>query len=85
VAVPGTSIAAHAQSGGDIDNYRYSAPEVLWPKDHGRGKIFMTKESDVYGMGMVVYEASFHRPISSGPGVKSHVNPLGLDGEYAVL
>ena len=45
----------------------------------------MTKESDVYGMGMVVYEASFHRPISSGPGVKSHVNPLGLDGEYAVL
>lgn len=85
MAVPGTSIAAYAQSGGDIDSYRYSAPEVLWPKDYDRGKLIMTKESDVYGMGMVAYEASFHHPISSGSGVESHASLLGFDGEYAIL
>lgn len=58
VAVPGTSAAGHVQSGGDIDNYRYSAPEIQWPEDHGMDKILITKESDVYGMGMVVYEVS---------------------------
>jgi len=56
VAVPGTSVASHMQSGGDIDNYRYSAPEIQWPEDYGTDKIVITKESDVYGMGMIVYE-----------------------------
>ena len=60
VAVPDTSIAGHDQSGGDVDNYRYSAPEIQWHDDGDTDKILITKESDVYGMGMVAYEASFH-------------------------
>jgi len=85
VAVPGTSVASHIQSGGDIDNYRYSAPEIQWPEDHGADKILITKESDVYGIGMIVYEVSSHRHMSSEPRVESHLNLLGLDGEHAVL
>jgi len=56
VAVPGTSIADHKQSEGGTDSYRYSAPEVQWPEDHGNDKVLITKGSDVYGMGMVAYE-----------------------------
>ena len=87
VAVPGTSIAAHSQSGldGDIDEYRYSAPEIQWRDDGGVGKILITKESDVYGMGMVAYEVSSHHPASSGPRVGSHVSFLGLDGDCTIL
>ena len=85
MAVPGTSVAGHMQSGGDIDNYRYSAPEIQWPEEHGMDEILITKESDVYGMAMVVYEASSHRPTSSGPRLESHANLPGLDGERAIL
>ncbi|KAF9650321.1 kinase-like protein [Thelephora ganbajun] len=59
VAVPGTSIAGwHVQSAldGEVDDYRYSAPEIQWPEDYGMDKILITKESDVYGMAMVIYE-----------------------------
>ena len=67
VAVPGTSIAGHSQSGlDDIDKYRYSAPEVQWRDGNEPEKILITKESDVYGMAMVAYEASSQRPVSSG-------------------
>ena len=60
MAAPGTSIASHVQSAGDIADYRYSAPEVQWPEDDAIDDILLiTKESDVYGMGMVVYEAGF--------------------------
>ena len=60
VAVPDTPTPGHTQSGGngDIDDYRYWAPEIQWPEDHGMDEILLTKESDVYGMGMVAYEAS---------------------------
>lgn len=74
--VPGTSVANHVQSGQeDIVEYRYLAPEVQWLEDNTADKgdttdkILITKESDVYGMGMVAYEASFHRMVSSGPRV----------------
>lgn len=46
----------HVQSGGDV--YRYLAPELQWRDDGETDKIFPTEESDVYGMGMVAYEAS---------------------------
>ena len=51
-----TSIAGHVQSGGD--KYRYLAPEIQWRDDGEMDKILPTEESDVYGMGMVAYEAS---------------------------
>ena len=63
MAVPGTSIAGHVQSvlDGDIEDYRNMAPEIHSPEEHDTGatdKIIVTKEGDVYGMGMVAYEAS---------------------------
>ena len=85
MAVPGTSTAGHIQSEGDVDNYRYSAPEIQWPEDHGKDEILITKESDVYGMGMVAYEASSHRPVPSDPKIKSHVDPVGLDRKRAIF
>ena len=58
VPVPDTSIVGHVQSGGDIDNCRYFAPELHQSEGRGVDEITATRESDVYGMGMVVYEAS---------------------------
>ena len=70
MATPGTSIAGHIQSGVDGDNAddgrRYTEPEILLADDLYPGKvdsILATKEGDVYGMAMVVYEASYHCPV----------------------
>ena len=48
-----------------INKYRYSAPEI-WSVG-----ACITKESDVYGIGMVAYEASYHYPVSSGSNLMS--------------
>ena len=86
VAVSGTSVADHLQSelNENINDHRFVAPEIQWPEEHDPGrtdKILVTKESDVYGIGMVVYTVCFHCLVSSGPRVKSHVDLLpGLDG-----
>ena len=55
------------QSMGDTDNYRYSAPETQFPKDQGEGITPITRQRDVYGMGMITYEASSHIPVSPSP------------------
>lgn len=67
-----------AQSEGDIGSYRYSAPELHRTKGDGMNEIRPTKESDVYGMGMVVYEVSSFPLVSSGRGAQSHTGLLGL-------
>lgn len=72
MAVPGTSIAGHVQSAldGVIDDHRYMGPEILSPDELCCGsvdKILATKENDVYGMGMVVYEVGSHCPVSIPP------------------
>lgn len=76
MALPGTSIASHTQSGGGggIDDYRYWAPEIQWPEDYGMDKTIITTESDVYGMGMVAYEVSFRCPAPPDLSVISRVN-----------
>ena len=56
------------QSVGDIDNYRYSAPETRFPKDHSEAVTPVTYERDIYGMGMIAYEVSSRSPGSSSPG-----------------
>jgi len=73
------------QSGGDIDHHRYSAPEIQWPEDHDEDRILITKESDVYGIGMVAYEVSSHLPVSSDRRIKSHIDLVGLDREHAIF
>ena len=58
VAVPGTSTAGHVSSTLDsIDDFRCSAPEILLPEEYGMDEVCITKESDIYGMAMVTYEA----------------------------
>ena len=75
VATPGTPAESYEKPRGYINNYRYSAPEVRWPEDRYKDRILISKESDVYGMGMVAYEASSHPRVSSGSRVESHANP----------
>ena len=72
MAVPGTSITGHVQSAvdGDIDDYRYMGPEILLLVELNCGnvdKILATKENDVYGMSMVVYEVGSHCPVFIRP------------------
>ena len=52
---------------GDIDNYRYSAPETRFPKYCSESVTPITYEKDMYTMGMIIYEASSYHPGSSGP------------------
>lgn len=39
---------------------RWMAPELLLPEDYGLPRCIPTKESDMYALGMVIYEAGFH-------------------------
>ena len=71
--------------GGEADDSRYSAPEIQRPEDYGLDNILLTRESDVYEMAMVIYEARYYRTVSSGPKVRSHASLLGFDGEQTVL
>ena len=46
---------------GDSDDFGYTAPEIALPEDFGNvDNTLATKEGDVYGIGMVAYEASSH-------------------------
>jgi len=58
VPVPDISVVGDVQSEGDVDYGRYSAPELHPSEDRGVDEISVTRESDVYGMGMIIYEAS---------------------------
>ena len=82
VAVPNTSVADHKQSTLDVDpfDYRYVAPEVQWPEYYHRDEVLITKQSDVFEMAMVIYEASPYRGLS-GPVVQAHPRFPGLIGE----
>ena len=54
------------QARGDFDNHRYSAPETQFPGDHSRHITPNENTTDIYGMGTIIYEVSFHCP--GGPG-----------------
>ena len=70
VTALGTSNAGRGQPtpGGDADDSRYSAPEIQRPEDYGLDNILLTKESDMYEMAMVIYEARYYRPDCLGRG-----------------
>jgi len=66
LAVRGTSTAGHLRLWGGVDNDWYPAPELHTTQDHGADlALFRTQKSDVYGIGMIIYEASPHHPASS--------------------
>lgn len=39
--------------------WRWAAPELQQPDEYDLPKVVATKPSDIYGMGMVIYEVSF--------------------------
>ena len=82
MAVPGTPFADYLQPSveGDLGDCRYLAPEIQWPEDYGTDKILMTKESDIYGIAMVIYEARSYKSISPGPGSNLTSIPQVLAG-----
>lgn len=57
--VPTASVGGQVRTAhdGSFDVSRYSAPEIQWPEDYGEANFIITKESDVYGLAMVTYEA----------------------------
>ena len=59
-----------------LDNYRYLAPEIRFPKAYDMNEVSITKECDTYGMAMVIYEARYNRPVYLTE-AKPHVNILG--------
>lgn len=83
MAALGTSIAGGGQPAfdGEVDNSRYSAPEIQRPVDYGLDRILLTKESDVYGMAMVIYEVRLYPSVSSSPTVRFDANLLGSGWE----
>ena len=42
--------------GGTKGSYRWMAPELFYPNDFGMSKFQLTKESDCYAFGMLIYE-----------------------------
>jgi hypothetical protein len=85
VPTPDTSFAGHQSSlEENLDGHRYLAPEIQWPEDYNMEKVVVTKESDVYGMAMVIYKARSHRSIPPSRKFVSHVNFLGFDGEKSL-
>ena len=46
--------------------WRWAAPELQRPDEYEMSKVVATKPSDIYGMGMVIYEVSAvtHSPSS---------------------
>ena len=42
--------------------WRWAAPELQRPDEYGAAKVVATKPSDIYGMGMVIYEVSPRNP-----------------------
>ena len=47
----------------DEFRWRWAAPELQRPDEYDMVKVVATKPSDVYGMGMVIYEVSSYRPL----------------------
>ena len=81
LAVLDISVNIPMNADGYIREYRYSAPEVMPPNASSAHKT--RKESDVYGMGMIVYEASSCYIVQ--PEGQISCKFLGLDGGRAVL
>jgi len=45
--------------------WRWAAPELQRPDEYDMSKAVATKPSDIYGMGMVIYEVGPHNPFAS--------------------
>jgi serine/threonine protein kinase len=53
---PETADITTSTDGGTKGTYRWMSPELFYPDDFGLSKFQLTKESDCYAFGMVIYE-----------------------------
>jgi hypothetical protein len=53
---PETADITTSTDGGTKGTYRWMGPELFYPDDFGLPKFQLTKESDCYAFGMVIYE-----------------------------
>lgn len=53
---PETTDITASTDGGTHGTYRWMSPELFYPNDFGLDKFQVTKESDCYAFGMVIYE-----------------------------
>ena len=55
---PGTTDIASTSGGKPKGTYRWMSPELFDPARFGLPKVRLTKESDCYALGMVIYEVT---------------------------
>lgn len=55
---PETTDITASTDGGTKGTYRWMSPELFFPNDFGIERFQLTKESDCYAFGMVIYEVS---------------------------
>ena len=53
---PETTDITSSTGGAAKGTYRWMSPELFYPKEFGFPKLQLTKESDCYAFGMVIYE-----------------------------
>lgn len=73
----------------DACRWRWAAPELQRPEEYDMSRVVVTKSSDIYGMGMVIYEVSprnsFPSSSFSTPQVLTHEPPFREYNDTAVL
>ena len=55
---PETTDITTSTEDGTKGTYRWMGPELFYPNEFGLPKFSLTKESDCYAFGMVIYEVS---------------------------
>jgi hypothetical protein len=55
---PETTDMTTSTDEGAKGTYRWMGPELFYPNDFGISKLQLTKETDCYAFGMVIYEVS---------------------------
>ena len=53
---PETTDITSSTGGAAKGTYRWMGPELFYPNEFGLHKVQLTKESDCYAVGMVIYE-----------------------------
>lgn len=67
---PNTTDITTSTDGGTQGTYRWMGPELFYPNEYGLSKFQLTKESDCYAFGMVIYE------VGSSKCWKNHLSDL---------
>jgi serine/threonine protein kinase len=77
---PETTDITSSTGGAAKGTYRWMSPELFYPKEFGLPKFQLTKESDCYAFGMVVYEVGPRCGVNYLSRSSSHSFAVGLIG-----